>query len=70
MVSTHACKHRYCERPVVAVNSGGPLETVAGDDTGRDEQTGILCEQDDSAFAEVLLVFSLVFICMHVSVCL
>jgi hypothetical protein len=43
---------------VVAVNSGGPLETVAGDET--EEQTGILCDQNAAAFAEVVWQLSFV----------
>jgi alpha-1,3/alpha-1,6-mannosyltransferase len=35
-------------RPVVAVNSGGPLETI------RHEETGLLCEPTPQAFAEAL----------------
>jgi len=35
----------YCALPVIAVNSGGPLETV------KDSQTGYLCPQDAEEFA-------------------
>ena len=35
----------YMSRPVIAVNSGGPLETVAH------KQTGFLCEANASSFA-------------------
>ena len=35
----------YMERPVIAVNSGGPLETVI------DGKTGFLCEPTPEAFA-------------------
>lgn len=35
----------YLSRPVVAVNSGGPTETIV------DEQTGFLCESDPEDFA-------------------
>lgn len=35
----------YMERPVIAVNSGGPLETVI------DGKTGFLCEPTPNAFA-------------------
>ena len=35
----------YMERPVIAVNSGGPLETVI------DGKTGFLCEPTPDAFA-------------------
>ena len=35
----------YMERPVIAVNSGGPLETVI------DGKTGFLCEPNADAFA-------------------
>ena len=39
--------HMRC--PVIAVNSGGPLETVA------DGETGFLCNPDASSFAKALL---------------
>ena len=35
----------YCGLPVIAVNSGGPLETV------KDNETGYLCPQDAEEFA-------------------
>lgn len=35
----------YCALPVIAVNSGGPLETV------KDNKTGYLCPQDPEEFA-------------------
>ncbi len=38
-------------RPVVAVNSGGPLETI------RHEHTGLLCEPTPQAFAEAFAYF-------------
>lgn len=37
----------YMERPVIATNTGGPLETV------RDGATGFLCPRSPAAFAEV-----------------
>ena len=37
----------YCELPVVAVNDGGPTETVV------DGLTGFLCRPDPESFAEV-----------------
>ncbi len=39
----------YLRRPVIAVNSGGPLETVL------DGRTGFLCEATPEAFAEKML---------------
>lgn len=36
----------YCQLPVIAVNSGGPLETV------EDHNTGYLCSQTAEDFAE------------------
>ncbi len=42
----------YCRCPVVAVNSGGPLETVAGQ--GSSAPTGFLCEQEPAAFAAAM----------------
>eukprot|EP00053_Salpingoeca_punica_P010430 m.93758 g.93758 ORF g.93758 m.93758 type:complete len:404 (-) comp15384_c0_seq1:124-1335(-) len=41
----------YMQRPVIAVNSGGPLETVA------DALTGYLCEPEPDAFAEKMATF-------------
>ena len=41
----------YMERPVIAVNSGGPLETVI------DGKTGFLCEPTAEAFAEKMAYF-------------
>lgn len=38
----------YCSCPVVAVNSGGPLESVA------DGETGFLCEPTAEAFSEAM----------------
>lgn len=38
----------YCECPVIAVNSGGPLETVI---TGH---TGILCSPTGACFANAM----------------
>jgi len=35
----------YCGLPVIAINSGGPLETI------KDHQTGYLCPQDAQEFA-------------------
>jgi glycosyltransferase involved in cell wall biosynthesis len=37
----------YCQLPVVAVNDGGPTETVV------DGLTGFLCDPDPESFAEV-----------------
>lgn len=39
----------YMRRPVIAVNTGGPLETVV------DRVTGFLCEPNDEAFANAML---------------
>ena len=41
----------YMHRPVIAVKSGGPLETVC------DGKTGFLCEATAEAFAEKMLYF-------------
>ena len=41
----------YMKCPVIAVKSGGPLETV------EDKVTGYLCEPNPSSFAEVMLKF-------------
>ncbi|XP_077981330.1 alpha-1,3/1,6-mannosyltransferase ALG2-like [Glandiceps talaboti] len=41
----------YMQRPVIAVNSGGPLETVAN------EQTGYLCDPEPEAFASKMQKF-------------
>ena len=38
----------YCRRPVIAVNSGGPTESIVH------EQTGILCDATPEAFAEAM----------------
>jgi alpha-1,3/alpha-1,6-mannosyltransferase len=38
----------YCGKPVIAVNSGGPLESV------KHEETGFLCESNASAFANAI----------------
>ena len=38
----------YCRRPVIAVNSGGPTESIVH------EQTGILCDATPGAFAEAM----------------
>lgn len=40
----------YCNRPVIAVNSGGPLETIA-DASSSDPQTGFLCAPQPKPFA-------------------
>ena len=56
---------RYCQRPVVAVNSGGPLETVAGDAAPPGTQTGILCEPTVEAFAAVRGWPAEMHACMH-----
>lgn len=42
----------YMRKPVVACNSGGPMETVIND------TTGFLCEQDDEAFAKAMARFA------------
>jgi len=42
----------YCRCPVIAVSSGGPLETVAGQDSA--EPTGFLCEPEPAAFAAAM----------------
>lgn len=39
----------YCKKPVIAVRSGGPTETVV------DGETGFLCEFDDLSFAKNML---------------
>lgn len=46
----------YCRRPVIAVNSGGPLETVAGTEASAagEKQTGFLCEPEPYAFAAAM----------------
>ena len=44
----------FCRTPVVAVNSGGPLETV------EHEKTGFLCEGTASSFAKAMEAFILV----------
>lgn len=41
----------YLECPVIAVNAGGPKETVV------DDRTGFLCEQTSAAFAEAMRKF-------------
>lgn len=41
----------YMRRPVIAVNSGGPLETI------RDGETGYLCEPSPQKFAEAMEKF-------------
>ena len=41
----------YMKCPVIAVNSGGPLETVLHD------HTGYLCDQTDTAFSKAMLKF-------------
>lgn len=41
----------YCECPVIAVNSGGPLETII------DGQTGFLVEQTPEAFSSAMEIF-------------
>lgn len=41
----------YMSRPVIAVNSGGPLETVS------DTETGFLCEPEAASFAKAMLKF-------------
>lgn len=38
----------YCEKPVIATNTGGPLETVS------DGQTGFLVEPKASRFAQAM----------------
>lgn len=38
----------YCRRPVIACNSGGPLESI------RHEETGFLCDPTPSAFAKAM----------------
>lgn len=38
----------YCEKPVIATNTGGPLETVA------DAQTGYLVVPDSQGFSEAM----------------
>lgn len=38
----------YCKKPVIAVNSGGPMETVI------QKKTGFLCPADSSAFSGVM----------------
>lgn len=38
----------YCEKPVIATNTGGPLETVVND------QTGYLTEPVDKKFAAAM----------------
>ena len=40
----------YCELPVIAVNDGGPTETVV------DGSTGFLCKPDPESFAVVSVV--------------
>lgn len=39
----------YCEKPVIAVNSGGPTETV------EHEKTGFLCEMTKESFADAMV---------------
>lgn len=41
----------YMKCPVIAVKSGGPLETVS------DGETGFLCQQDKADFAKAMLAF-------------
>ena len=41
----------YCKTPVVAVNNGGPLETII------DNQTGFLCESNANDFGNALKKF-------------
>ncbi len=43
----------YCERPVIAVASGGPLETVVEGETGR------LCDDTPGEFAKAMAAFLL-----------
>lgn len=38
----------FCRKPVIAVNSGGPTETVLH------RETGLLCQSDSNAFAEAM----------------
>eukprot|EP00043_Microstomoeca_roanoka_P012561 m.121770 g.121770 ORF g.121770 m.121770 type:complete len:415 (+) comp15532_c0_seq2:286-1530(+) len=45
----------YMNRPVIAVNSGGPMETVVSAHTHKpEESTGFLCNQTPDAFAEAM----------------
>jgi alpha-1,3/alpha-1,6-mannosyltransferase len=46
----------YSELPVIAVNDGGPTETVV------DGLTGFLCKPDPESFAEVTIRSTLFFI--------
>ena len=39
----------YLRRPVVAVNTGGPTETIVNN------ETGFLCSKSPDAFADVML---------------
>lgn len=41
----------YMQCPVIAVNSGGPLETVS------DGKTGFLCNQSPKAFSDAMMKF-------------
>ncbi|KAL0487314.1 alpha-1,3/alpha-1,6-mannosyltransferase [Acrasis kona] len=41
----------YCERCVVAANSGGPLESI------KDKETGFLVENEPNAFADAIIEF-------------
>ena len=47
----------YSELPVIAVNDGGPTETVV------DGLTGFLCKPDPESFAEVTIRPTLFLIC-------
>lgn len=38
----------FCKKPVIAVNSGGPRETIV------DNRTGFLCESNEEAFAKAM----------------
>ena len=40
----------YIQNPVIAVNNGGPCETV------QHEVTGFLCEADKNSFSNAMLV--------------
>jgi len=51
----------YCERPVIAVNSGGPLETIKANPSDSTAtvsgQTGFLCDPDRNTFAAAMEKF-------------
>lgn len=52
------CFLHIIQKPVIAMNSGGPLETI------EDNKTGILCEEDKKAVADAMYV-----VAIHLTIC-